>query len=227
MRILRAWSGPKRLCPDRSTPGGILTNFTARFVRPTSPSTAKGAREIRRHHSIEKHLREDQRCRYEYFVKTDPVTRVKTHQVRGKDGKILTPFQLELEYPKFKDVQLVDIGEKLPFYDEFMAGADYMSSSSDNRARIQISVLCKFLPQHGDLDVLRNVWTDMGVVVNHQSLFMDFDWTKERLLVSIILNYFVTQKVSSWTLRPIGHSNYELFILCLFDLPPFVHGNDD
>ena len=88
----------------------------------------KGVREILRHHSTEKHLRKDQRWRYEYLVKTDPVTRMKTHQVRGKDGKILTPFQLELEYPKFKDAQLVDIGEKLPFYDEVMSGADYMSS---------------------------------------------------------------------------------------------------
>ena len=149
----------------------------------------KGAREVLRHHSTEKHLRKDQRWRYEYLVKTDLVIRVKTHQVRGKDGKILTPFQLELEYRKFKDAQLVDIGEKLPFYDEFMAGADFMSSSSDNRARIHISVLCRFLPHHGDLDIFRNFWTDVGVVVNHQSLFMDFDWTKERLSVSIILSY--------------------------------------
>ena len=108
-----------------------------------------------------------------------------------------TPFQLEIEYPKFKDAQLVDIGEKLPFYDESMAGADYMSASSDNRPRIQISVLCEFLPQHGDLDVLRNIWTDVGVVVNHQPLFMDFEWTKEILSVSTILGHFVLQKILS------------------------------
>ena len=148
---------------------------------------SKGAREILRHYATEKHLRKDQRWRYEYLYKTDPITKSRVPQVRGKDGKLLTPFQLALELPKFKDAELVDIGEKLPFYDEYMAGANHMSSSSENRARIQISVLGRFLPRYGDIDVLRSFWSDIGVVVNHQSLFTDFNWTKERLTVSPLL----------------------------------------
>ena len=101
----------------------------------------KEAKEILRHHSTEKHLRKDQRWRYEYLYTVNPVTKSKIHQIRGKDGKILTPFQLELELPKFKHAELVEIGQKLSFYDEYMSGADYMASSSDNRARIQPSVL--------------------------------------------------------------------------------------
>ena len=148
---------------------------------------SKGAREILRHYATEKHLRKDQRWRYEYLYKTDPITKSRVPQVRGKDGKLLTPFQLALELPKFKDAELVDIGEKLPFYDEYMAGANHMSSSFENRARIQISVLGRFLPRYGDIDVLRSFWSDIGVVVNHQSLFTDFNWTKERLTVSPLL----------------------------------------
>ena len=146
---------------------------------------SKGAREILRHHSTEKHLRKDQRWRYEYLYKLDPCTNTRIPQVRGKDGKLLTPYELAIELPRFKDVELVDIGEKLPFYDEYMAGADHMSSSSENRARIQISVLGRFLPNYGDIDILRSFWRDIGVVVNHQALFTDFNWTKERLTVSI------------------------------------------
>ena len=145
---------------------------------------SKGAREVLRHHSTEKHLRKDQRWRYEYLYKIDPYTKARIPQVRGRDGKVLTPFQLALELSKFQDVELVDIGEKLPFYDEYMAGADHMSSSSENRARIQISVLGRVLPKYGDIDVLRSFWRDVGVVVNHQSVFTDFNWTKERLTVS-------------------------------------------
>ena len=144
----------------------------------------KGAREILRHHSRETHLRKDQRWRYEYLYSVDPVKRVKVHQVRGKDGKLLTPYQLEFELPLFINAPLVEIGQKLPFYDEYMAGTDYMSSSSSNRARVQLSVLAKFLPSSGDIEVLKSFWSDVGVIVNHQSLFTDFNWGKERLSVS-------------------------------------------
>ena len=120
------------------------------------------------------------------MYKIDPYTKARIPQVRGRDGKLLTPNQLALEMPKFKDVELVDIGVKLPFYDEYMTGADHMPSSSENRARIQISVPGRFHPTYGDFDVLRNFWRDIGVVMNHQALFTDFNWTKERLTVSIV-----------------------------------------
>ena len=135
----------------------------------------KGAREILRHHSTEKQLRRDQRWRYEYLYTIDPVTRTKVHQVRGRDGKLLTPYQLELLLPFFKNAQLVEIGQKLPFCDEYMAGQDHMSSSSNSRARVQLSVLAKFLPSNGDLEVLKSFWSDVGVIVNHKTLFTDFN----------------------------------------------------
>ena len=158
---------------------------------------SKEAREILWHHSTEKHLRKDQRWRYEYLYKIDPCTKARISQVRGRDGKLLTPFQLALELLNFRDAELVDIGEKLPFYDEYMAGADHMSSSSENRARVQISVLGRFLPSYGDIDVLRNFWRDIGVIVNHQPLFTEFNWTKERLTVIPLLSSVVTHHTKS------------------------------
>ena len=112
------------------------------------------------------------------------MTQVVHHHVRGRDGKLLSPLELEAELPKFIDVELADIGVKLPFYDEFMAGHDHMASSSENRVRVQISILGHALPTFGNLGTLRELWKDIGVVVNHQSLFTDFNWGKERLSVS-------------------------------------------
>ena len=66
-----------------------------------------------------------------------------------------------------------------------------MSSSSENRARVQISVLGRFLPSYGDIDVLGSFWRDIGVVVNHQSLFTDFNWTEERLTVISIVQFTI------------------------------------
>ena len=160
--------------------------FYCKICKANISIYAKEAREILRHHSTEKHLGKDQRWRYEYLYKTDPITKTRIHQVRGKDGKVLTPYQLELELPKFIDAELNEIGLKLPFYDEYLSGKDYMASSSDNRARVQLSVLGRFLPTYGDLEVLKRFWSDVGVIVNHQALFTDFDWSKERLTVSIL-----------------------------------------
>ena len=95
---------------------------------------AKGPKEILRHYAAERHLRKDQRWRYEYLPIEDPITKKLRHQVRGKDRKILSHYQLRLELPLFINAELVDIGKKLPFYEEAMSGADHMASSPQNRA---------------------------------------------------------------------------------------------
>ena len=72
-----------------------------------------------------------------------------------------------MEFPKFIDAPLVEIGQKLPFFDEYMVGVDYMSSPLDNRARVELSVLAKFLPRTVDLEVQKSFWNGVGVFVNH------------------------------------------------------------
>ena len=57
----------------------------------------RGVKEILHHYATERHLRKDQRWRYEYMGIKDPVTKTIRHQVRGRDGKILSPYDLELE----------------------------------------------------------------------------------------------------------------------------------
>ena len=72
----------------------------------------RGPKEILRHHATERHLRKDQRWRYEHLGVVDPVTQVVHHHVRGRDRKLLSPLELEAELPKIIDVELVDIGVK-------------------------------------------------------------------------------------------------------------------
>ena len=48
----------------------------------------------------ERHLRKDQRWRYEYLAIENTVTKVVRHQVRGKEDKVLNPRQLVGELPQ-------------------------------------------------------------------------------------------------------------------------------
>ena len=61
----------------------------------------KGTLEILRHHRTEKHLRRDQRWRYEHLKTVDPITEKIQHRVRGRDGKFLNKLKLADELPKF------------------------------------------------------------------------------------------------------------------------------
>ena len=96
----------------------------------------RGAKEILRHHATERHLRRDQRWRYEHLSVEDPVTKTFRHYVRDKNGKLLTPYELELEYPKFKDAALVDMvtGAKLTpqMVPQFLTGRPMQSRNKNS-----------------------------------------------------------------------------------------------
>ena len=145
---------------------------------------ANGLKEILRHFSTERHLRKNQRWRYEHLTVDDPLTERPRDQVRGRDGRVLTNYQLQLELPHFISAELVDIGEKPSFYEEAMARVDNMSASPQNRTRNLTSILSHYLPLSGDIAVLRKLWQHIGTIVNHQALFCDIDWSTTKLSVS-------------------------------------------
>ena len=145
---------------------------------------SKGAREILRHYKKEGHLRKDQKWRYVHLQETDSITGVVTHQVRGKDGYVLTPYELEKEKPHFIDAPLIDAGGRYPFYDDYMASIGGITNPSDLRTSTLISLIGTFVPQDGNLSLLQNLWTRVGVFTNHQALFSSFDWGSATLTVS-------------------------------------------
>ena len=147
---------------------------------------SKGTMEILRHHRTEKHLRRDQRWSYEHLKSTDPITLKTQHRVRGRNGKILSKIELAKELPKFIHVELVDIGERFPFYEDFIRGRTTPLVTPESRARTQLSMVDDFIQSYGDITVLRSMWAKISSVTDHQASLCDFDWGEERMTVSII-----------------------------------------
>ena len=143
----------------------------------------KGAAEVRRHYGSRRHFRRDQKWRYVHLAKTDPVTGETTHAVRDKSGKLLNKLELELELPHFENEELIEVGDKFPFYEDVAKGGD-AQITSQSRARTQLCLLGDYLRTGGDIGQLRSIWANVGTFTNHQGLFADFDWSDERLSVS-------------------------------------------
>ena len=148
---------------------------------------SKGPYEILRHHRTDRHLRRDQRWRYEHLRSVDPVSGKVQHRVRGANGKILTKIELANQLPKFIKAELVDIGERFPFYEDFIRGTTTALVTQEARVKTQLCLVGDFIKTLGDLSVLRNMWARMGAFTNHQATVCDFDWSEERMSVSIFL----------------------------------------
>ena len=146
----------------------------------------KGVVENLRHHRTEKHLRRDQRWRYEHLRSVDPVTGKIQHRVRGRNGKILSKVELAQELPKFIHTDFVDVGERFPFYEDNLKGSTTALVTPQSRSKTQICLVGDFIQRQGDLTVLRNLWSGVGSFTDYQAAFHDFDWSDERITVSLI-----------------------------------------
>ena len=112
-----------------------------------------------RHHRTERHLRRDQRWRYDH---NRPITGNVQHRVRGGNGKILTKMELAKELPKFTHAELVDIGERFLFYEDFVKGSSIALVTPEARTKIQPCLVEDVIKSQGDLMVLRILWSRMG-----------------------------------------------------------------
>ena len=144
---------------------------------------SKGVMEILRHHRTEKHLRKDQKWRYTHLKSVDPVSNKPQHRVRGRNGKLLRRSELAKELPKFIHAELVDIGERFPFYEEFIKGRTTPMITPESRAKTQLCIVADFIRTQGDLSLLRNLWSRISSFTDHQASFCDFDWGKNILLL--------------------------------------------
>ena len=97
--------------------------------------------EILRHHRTEKHLRRNQRWRYEHLRTTDSVTGKIQHRVRGRNGKILNKSDLAHELPKIIHPELIDVGERHPFYEDYLNGHTSAPVTPQSRLRTQICLV--------------------------------------------------------------------------------------
>ena len=156
-------------------------------IRKSNCST-KGPEETLRHHRTKKHLRKDQRWRYEYLKSVDLVTKRVQHRVRGRDGRILNKLELAKELSHFIDSELVGIGERVPFYEDFLRGRAEPLVTPVSRAKTQLCVTADYLQSNGDLQLLRNVWAKVSSYTDFRAELCDFDWSEERFTVRIIFH---------------------------------------
>ena len=144
----------------------------------------KGTVEILRHHRTEKHLRRDQRWRYEHLNTIDDLTGKVQHRVRGMDGKILNKIDLAHELPKFIHAELVDVGVRHPFYEDYLKGHTLAPVTPQSRLQTQICLLGEFIQDSGNLTILRRLWARAGSYTGFQAAFQDFDWSEDHIMVS-------------------------------------------
>ena len=135
----------------------------------------KGTMEILRHHRTEKHFRKDQKWHCEHLNSVDPVTLKTQHRVRGQKGKIVNKIELAGELPKFIHSELVDIGERFPFYEDFIQGRTDPLVTPESRDRVQLCKVGDFIQSQGDLSTPRNLWARISSFTDHQAVLCDFD----------------------------------------------------
>ena len=86
--------------------------------------------------------------------------------------------------PKFIDEDLVELGDDFSFYEDFKASRESVTPNS-SRNYPQLCLLGDYSKRGRDIAMLRSIWVNVGAFTNDQSLFADFDWSEERLTVSI------------------------------------------
>ena len=89
--------------------------------------------------------------------------------MRDKYGRILDPYQLAQELPKFIDLPLVALGPKFPFYDEVGTEDAEPTVDVEHYARTQLTSIVTFLVRGGDFSSLQPLWTRIGLQGNAKS----------------------------------------------------------
>ena len=86
---------------------------------------------------------------------------------------------------------LVDIGERFPFYEDFVRGRTTPLINPESRASTQLCIVADYIQYHGDIALLRSMWAKISSFTDHQAALCDFDWGEERMTVSVICLTFL------------------------------------
>ena len=104
--------------------------FFCRICQRNVAIYGKGAAEVKRHYALREQFRRGQKWRYTHLSRTDPITGTVGHYVRDKKRNLLEKLELELGVHKFIDEDLVELGDKLIFYEDFNASRENVTSSN-------------------------------------------------------------------------------------------------
>ena len=97
------------------------------------------------------------------------------HPVERHSGNLETS-QDRKTFEKRPATELVDAGERLSFYDDFLRGSTTAIVTPLSRAKTQICLGGEFVPKQGNISLLRSLWAQIGSFTNHQATYCDSDW---------------------------------------------------
>ena len=120
-----------RVCHGTHEPAGrptllLLSYLPKKRLYPWEKEQA----EVKRHYALREHFRRDQKWRYTHLSRTDPITGNVSHYVRDKKRNLLEKLEPELGVPKFFDEELMELGDKLHFYEDFNASRENVTPSN-------------------------------------------------------------------------------------------------
>ena len=67
-----------------------------------------------------------------------------------------------------------------------------MCKTEESRVQIQINLLKTFLKSGGQLCLLEEYWTQMGIAISHFASIVDFIWNPAHISGSVFVAYFVS-----------------------------------
>ena len=70
-------------------------------------------------------------------------------------------------------MELLDIGERFPFYEDFIRAHTSAIVTPESKAKTQLSIIRDFIKTQGDLTVHRNFRTRLGSFADFQATFCD------------------------------------------------------
>ena len=80
-----------------------------------------------------------------------------------------------------------------PFYYDVLEGNPFMFTSVEYRIRIQLQLMTTFLRGGGQLWVLEDFWTQVGILAQNSAATCDWNWSQEHISVSSLsLRWFLT-----------------------------------
>ena len=165
--------------------------FYCMLCRRNVSMRTRGLYELERHLQRDCHFRADQRFREKYCP----------GKVRGRDGRVLYGSKLEAEHEFYMELDVPDLDFKKPFYYDVLEGRTFIFTTEESRVRIQMNLLMTCSKSGGQLWVLEDYWTQVGIATGHSAAVADFNWRPAHISVSILWifqNFLVTVVFSSY-----------------------------
>ena len=148
--------------------------FYCMLCRRNTSTRTRGLYELKRHFQRDCCFRTDQRFREKYCPGKNC----------GCDKRVLYGWKIDAEREIYMRLDVPDLEFKRPFYYDVLEGKPFTFTTEESRVRIQIYLLMTFLKKAGQLWVLEDSLTQVGIATGHSASIGDFNWKPGYISVS-------------------------------------------